>query len=29
LGASLAALNHLKDSPMVRRLQANVRVAAA
>jgi hypothetical protein len=29
LGAALAALNHLEDSPMVRRLQANVRVAAA
>jgi hypothetical protein len=28
-GATLAALNHLEDSPMVRRLQANVRVAAA
>jgi hypothetical protein len=29
LGAALATLNHLEDSPMVRRLQANVRVAAA
>jgi hypothetical protein len=29
LGAALAALNHLEDSPMIRRLQANVRVAAA
>jgi hypothetical protein len=29
LGAALAALNHLEDSPMVRRFQANVRVAAA
>jgi hypothetical protein len=29
LGAALAALNHLEDSPAVRRLQANVRVAAA
>jgi hypothetical protein len=29
LGAALAALNHLEDSPMVRRLQANVRVVAA
>jgi hypothetical protein len=29
LGAALAALNHLEDSLMVRRLQANVRVAAA
>jgi hypothetical protein len=29
LGAALAALNHLEDSPMVQRLQANVRVAAA
>jgi hypothetical protein len=29
LGATLAALNHLKDSLVVRRLQANVRVAAA
>jgi hypothetical protein len=29
LGAALAALNHLEDSPMVRHLQANVRVAAA
>jgi hypothetical protein len=29
LGAALAALNHLEDSPTVRRLQANVRVAAA
>jgi hypothetical protein len=28
LGAALAALNHLEDSPAVRRLQANVRVAA-
>jgi hypothetical protein len=28
LGASVAALNHLEDSPMVRCLQANVRVAA-
>jgi hypothetical protein len=29
LGAALTALNHLEDSPMARRLQANVRVAAA
>jgi hypothetical protein len=29
LGVALAALNHLEDSPAVRRLQANVRVAAA
>jgi hypothetical protein len=29
LGAALAALNHLEDSPMVRRLQANVPVVAA
>jgi hypothetical protein len=29
LGAALAALNHLEDSPMVRHLQDNVRVAAA
>jgi hypothetical protein len=29
LGAPLAALNHLEDSPAVRRLQANVRVTAA
>jgi hypothetical protein len=29
LGAALAALNHLEDSPMAQRLQANVRVAAA
>jgi hypothetical protein len=29
LGATLAALNHLKDSPAVRRLQANICVAAA
>jgi hypothetical protein len=29
LGAALAALNHLEDSPAVRRLQANVRIAAA
>jgi hypothetical protein len=29
LGAAVAALNHLEDSPMVQRLQANVRVAAA
>jgi hypothetical protein len=29
LGAALAALNHLEDSPAVRRLQANVRVVAA
>jgi hypothetical protein len=29
LGAALDALNHLEDSPMVRRLQANVRVAVA
>jgi hypothetical protein len=29
LGAALAALNHLEDSPMVRRLQANVRIATA
>jgi hypothetical protein len=29
LGAALTALNHLEDSPMVRRLQANVCVAAA
>jgi hypothetical protein len=28
LGAALSALNHLEDSPGVRRLQANVRVAA-
>jgi hypothetical protein len=27
LGAALAALNHLEDSPMARRLQANVCVA--
>jgi hypothetical protein len=27
LGAALAALNHLKDSPAVRHLQANIRVA--
>jgi hypothetical protein len=29
LGAALAALNHLEDSLVIRRLQANVRVAAA
>jgi hypothetical protein len=29
LGATLAALNHLEDSPVVQRLQANVCVAAA
>jgi hypothetical protein len=29
LGATLAALNHLEDSPMSRHLQANVHVAAA
>jgi hypothetical protein len=29
LGAALAALNHLEDSPVVRHLQANVRVATA
>jgi hypothetical protein len=29
LGAALAALNHLEDSPLVGRLQANIRVAAA
>jgi hypothetical protein len=29
IGASLATLNHLEGSPVVRRLQANVRVAAA
>jgi hypothetical protein len=29
LGAALAALNHLEDTPMVRRLQANVLVAPA
>jgi hypothetical protein len=29
LGAALAVLNHLEDSPAIRRLQANVRVAAA
>jgi hypothetical protein len=29
LGAALATLNHLEDSPMVRRLQANVRATAA
>jgi hypothetical protein len=29
LGAALAALNHLEDSLAVRRLQVNVRVAAA
>jgi hypothetical protein len=29
LGAALAALNHLEDSTMVRRLQANVHVAVA
>jgi hypothetical protein len=29
LGATFAALNHLEDSPAVRRLLANVRVAAA
>jgi hypothetical protein len=29
LGAPLAALNHLEDSPMIRCLQANVHVAAA
>jgi hypothetical protein len=28
LGAALAVLNHLEDSPAIRRLQANVRVAA-
>jgi hypothetical protein len=28
LGAALATLNHLEDSPAVRRLQANVRVTA-
>jgi hypothetical protein len=29
LGDALATLNHLEDSPVVRRLQANVRVAVA
>jgi hypothetical protein len=29
LGAALAALNHLEDSPALQRIQANVRVAAA
>jgi hypothetical protein len=29
LGAALAALNHLEDSPAVRRLQANVRITIA
>jgi hypothetical protein len=29
LGAALAILNHLEDSPAIRRLQANVCVAAA
>jgi hypothetical protein len=29
LGAALAALNQHEDTPTVRRLQANVRVAAA
>jgi hypothetical protein len=29
LGAALSALNHLEDSPVVRRLQANFRVVAA
>jgi hypothetical protein len=29
LGAALSALNHLEDSPMVRRHQANVRIAVA
>jgi hypothetical protein len=29
LGAALAVLNHLEDSPAIRRLQANVCVAAA
>jgi hypothetical protein len=29
LGAALAVLNHLEDSPAIRRLQANVRDAAA
>jgi hypothetical protein len=29
LGAALATLNHLEDSPVIRCLQANVRVAAA
>jgi hypothetical protein len=29
LGAALATLNQFEDSPAVRRLQANVRVAAA
>jgi hypothetical protein len=29
LGAALAALNQLEDTPTIRRLQANVRVAAA
>jgi hypothetical protein len=29
LGAALTALNHLEDYLMARRLQANVRVAAA
>jgi hypothetical protein len=29
LGAALAVLNHLEDSPAMQRLQANVRVAAA
>jgi hypothetical protein len=28
-GAALAVLNHLEDSPAIRRLRANVRVAAA
>jgi hypothetical protein len=29
LGAALAVLNHLEDSPAIRRLQANIHVAAA
>jgi hypothetical protein len=29
LGDALAALNHLEDSPIIRRLQANIRVVAA
>jgi hypothetical protein len=29
LGAALAVLNHLEDSPAIRRLQGNVRVAVA
>jgi hypothetical protein len=29
LGVALSILNHLEDSPVILRLQANVRVAAA